>query len=104
MRNNAAPKHLADEVPPSPGSTPSVSAADRNRVAQSKFRERGSYEVQEGDTLEGIALHHSGSTVQSLRGANPQLRDANRIYPGDTIYLPTGNTVQAGSGNDPPGD
>jgi len=50
--NNTAPKRLVDEVPPLPGSTPSVSAVNRNRVAQSKFRELGSYEVQEGDTLE----------------------------------------------------
>ena len=92
--NNTAPKRLVDEVPPLPGSTPSVSAVNRNRVAQSKFRELGSYEVQEGDTLEGIALQHFGSTVQSLRAANPQLRDANRIYPGDTIFFPTGNTLQ----------
>jgi general secretion pathway protein A len=104
MGNNVAPKHLADEVPPPPGPTPSVRAVNRNRVAQLKFHEPSSYEVQEGDTLEGIALHHFGSTVQSFRAANPQLRDANRIYPGDTIYLPTGNTVQPGSGNDPPGD
>jgi general secretion pathway protein A len=100
LANNVAAKHLADEVASPPGSTPSLSVVNRNRAAQSKSREAGSYEVQEGDTLEGIALQHIGSTIQSLRAANPQLRDANRIYPGDTIFLPAGTALRPSSGNE----
>jgi phage tail protein X len=46
--------------------------------------------VQSGDTIEGIARRHLGSEVniESVIAANPQLRDVNRIYPGDTVFLP----------------
>jgi len=71
LANNGAAKRLADDVASSPGSTPSVSVANSDRGAQSKSREAVAYEVQEGDTIEGIALHHFGSTVQSLQAANP---------------------------------
>jgi LysM domain len=101
IANNVAAKHLADEVASPPGSTPSFSIVNRNRAAQAKSREAGSYEVQQGDTLEGIALQHIGSTVQSLRAANPQLRDANRIYPGDTVFLPAGTALRPSSGEEP---
>jgi LysM repeat protein len=100
VASNGAAKRLADEVASPPRATPSVSVLNSNRGAQSKSREAGAYEVQEGDTLEGIALQHFGSTVQSLQAANPQLRDINRIYPGDTIFLPTGTALQPRSGND----
>jgi phage tail protein X len=48
------------------------------------------FPVQSGDTIEGLALRHLGSEVnmQSVVEANPQLRDVNRIYPGDTVFLP----------------
>jgi tetratricopeptide (TPR) repeat protein len=100
LPNNGAANRLADEVASSPGSTPSVSVVNSDRGAQSKSHKAVAYEVQEGDTIEGIALHHSGSTVQSLQAANPQLRDVNRIYPGDTIFLPAGTALQPPPGND----
>ncbi len=101
LANNGAAKRLADDdVASSPGSTPSVSVVNPDRGAQSKSREAVAYEVQEGDTIEGIALHHFGSTVQSLQAANPQLRDVNRIYPGDTIFPPAVSALQPRSGND----
>jgi len=100
LANNGAAKRLADHVASSPGSKPSVSVVNSDRGAQSKSREAVAYEVQEGDTIEEIALHHFGSTVQSLQAANPQLRDVNRIYPGDTIFLPAGTVLQPPSGND----
>ena len=100
LANNGAAKRLADDVASSPGSTPSVSVVNPDRGAQSKSREAVAYEAQAGDTIEGIALYHFGSTVQSLQAANPQLRDVNRIYPGDTIFLPAGPALQPPSGND----
>ncbi len=46
--------------------------------------------MQSGDTIEGLALRHLGSEVeiQSVVEANPQLSDINRIYPGETVFLP----------------
>jgi general secretion pathway protein A len=48
--------------------------------------------VRRGDTIEKLALQHLGSevNVRKLAEANPQLRDVNRIYPGETVFLPSG--------------
>lgn len=55
-----------------------------------------SYTVQRGDTLSAIAAR-TGTTVAALDAANPQIRNINRIYPGDVIKLPAGATSgQAG--------
>lgn len=48
------------------------------------------YQVQRNDTLSSIAAKH-GTTVAALDAANPQIRNINRIYPGDTINLPGGS-------------
>jgi type II secretory pathway predicted ATPase ExeA len=52
--------------------------------------------VQSGDTIEKLALRHLGSEVniQSVVEANPQLRDVNRIYPGETVFLPYDRSQQ----------
>jgi LysM repeat protein len=100
LPNNGPANRLAHDVASSPGSTPSVSVANSDRGAQSKSHKAVAYKVQVGDTIEEIALHHVGSTVKSLQAANPQLRDVNRIYPGDTIFLPAGTAFQPRAGND----
>ncbi len=46
--------------------------------------------VRRGDTLANIAARYLGSKdeLDRLVKANPQIKDPNRLYPGDTIYLP----------------
>lgn len=57
--------------------------------------EDGRYRVQSGDTLSRIAASH-GVSVTSLLQANPQIHDANLIYPGETVNLPGHARVGAG--------
>ena len=45
------------------------------------------YIVVSGDTLSGIAAR-SGVSLSALLAANPQIKDPNRIYPGDRITIP----------------
>ena len=73
-----------------PRSMPSASVANPSRNANPTSGEMFAYSVQSGDTIEGIALRHFGSKakIPSVIEANPQLRDVNRIYPGDTVFLP----------------
>jgi nucleoid-associated protein YgaU len=73
-----------------PRSVPSASVANPSRNANPISQQRFAYSVQSGDTIEGIALRHFGSKakIPSVIEANPQLRDVNRIYPGDTVFLP----------------
>ena len=51
---------------------------------------RHSISVQPGDTLQIIAIRQLGSDLELPRliRANPQLKDINVIYPGETVYLP----------------
>jgi LysM repeat protein len=42
----------------------------------------------EGDSLSGIAMKR-GVSVDAMIAANPQLADPTRLYPGDTVNLPT---------------
>ncbi len=46
----------------------------------------GGYTVISGDTLSGIAARH-GVSLKTLVAANPQIADANKIYPGQVINL-----------------
>jgi LysM repeat protein len=48
------------------------------------------YVVQSGDTLANIASRY-GLTVNQILSVNPQICNANVIYVGQTINLPTGN-------------
>ena len=85
-----ASKRVVDDASSAPGSMPGASVANPSRNTSPTSRETLAYSVQSGDTIEGIALRHFGSKAktQSVIEANPQLRDVNRIYPGDTVYLP----------------
>ena len=58
--------------------------------------------MHSGDTVEGIARRHLGSGVkiESVIEANPQLRDVNRIYPGDTVFLPAESAQRDANGSD----
>ena len=44
------------------------------------------YTVKKGDTLGAIALKYN-TTVNNLMALNPQIKNANLIYVGDTIRL-----------------
>ena len=55
-----------------------------------------SYTVQHGDTLSKIASKNNTS-VAALDAANPQIRNLNRIYPGDVLKLPTAETKKIGT-------
>ena len=48
------------------------------------------YKVSRGDTLYSIARRY-GVSLLRLIAANPQVADPNRIYPGQTIVIPTGS-------------
>jgi LysM repeat protein len=43
--------------------------------------------IQWGDTLSGLAAKY-GTTVDALMKANPQIKDPNKIYAGDTLTIP----------------
>lgn len=47
---------------------------------------RGSYTVQQGDTLSGIAASR-GLPLSTLESANPQIRNPNLIYVGEVIHM-----------------
>src|SRR5690554_2745455 len=60
----------------------------------------GAVTVRSGDTLWGIASR-SGVSLGSLLDANPQIRNPDLIYPGQTVHLPGGGgsgevTVRSG--------
>ncbi len=59
------------------------------------------YIVKPGDTLWKIA-QRAGLTVQALAAANPQIANANHIYPGQAIWVP-GPGGSAGLGGSPSG-
>jgi N-acetylmuramoyl-L-alanine amidase len=50
----------------------------------------GIYTVQTGETLTSIAATR-GTTVGQILAANPNIVDANRIYAGQSLTLPTGS-------------
>ncbi|MEP7042205.1 MAG: phage tail tip lysozyme [Dokdonella sp.] len=58
---------------------------------------QGSYTVKSGDTLSGIAQSH-GVSVAALEQANPQIHNANLIYPGQSLHIPAGATNPTGGG------
>ncbi|EPX59994.1 LysM domain protein [Cystobacter fuscus DSM 2262] len=45
------------------------------------------YQIKWGDTLSGIAKKN-GTTVDALMKANPQIKDANKIYAGKALNIP----------------
>lgn len=56
----------------------------------------GSYTVQPGDTLSGIAAAN-GMSLAQIESLNPQFKDMNLIHPGETVNLGS-STPQDGSG------
>ena len=50
------------------------------------------YLIKPGDTLSGIAASH-GAKLAAVEAANPQIKNFNMIYPGQTIKLPKGSSA-----------
>src|SRR5690606_10725762 len=61
----------------------------KNNFSDSPGRHDMSYTVKPGDNLSLIA-RVNGTTVATLMRLNPDIHDANRIYPGQRIQLPSG--------------
>ena len=57
------------------------------------------YTIQWGDTLSQIAVR-SGTTMQAIMMANPQIVNPNLLYAGTVIFIPTGTS---GGGSGTPG-
>jgi tyrosinase len=53
------------------------------------FPPPGSYVVQPGDTLSGIAELFT-VTLAALEAANPQITNPNLIFPGQVVHIPGG--------------
>ncbi len=54
------------------------------------------YKVKSGDTLSQIAKN-MGTTLKALMAANPQIKNANKIKPGQSIKTPTKTTTKTTS-------
>tara|TARA_B100000902_G_scaffold162656_1_gene157954 strand:+ start:525 stop:1058 length:534 start_codon:yes stop_codon:yes gene_type:complete len=55
------------------------------------------YKVKSGDTLSQIAKN-MGTTLKALMAANPQIKNANKIKPGQSIKMPTKTTTKTTPG------
>jgi spore germination protein YaaH len=55
------------------------------------------YKVKSGDTLSQIAKN-MGTTLKALMSANPQIKNANKIKPGQIIKTPTKTTTKTTPG------
>lgn len=70
--------------------------ADRDNDRRSKKKAKKeetrptSHSVREGESLERIA-HRYGLGTDQLRKANPQLKDADMLHPGDKLNVPKAN-------------
>jgi general secretion pathway protein A len=92
---------LSPQPPPAPATeaTPAVAAA-ADPVASA---EHPVVVVKKGDSLSKIASHYFGSggpdQVHNLIQANPQITDADRIYPGQVIYVRESRSGNQATGN-----
>ncbi|MBO9664703.1 phage tail tip lysozyme [Dokdonella sp.] len=88
--NNATPSQPGGNSPKPGGDTPSTPKPSTPGAGG------GNYTVRSGDTLSGIA-GRNGVSLSALIAANPQIKNANLIYPGQTVHIPGGSP--SGGGN-----
>ena len=74
--------------PPRPSPSPAPGGGDAPSPAPAPTPS-GAVTVRSGDTLSGIAARN-GVSLGDLLAANPQIRNPNLIYPGQTVHLPGG--------------
>ncbi len=67
---------------------PEVFSEAERVVGDAFVSDPATYTVRRGDTLNHIARDH-GVTLEALLGANPDIRNPNRIHPGDSLVLPS---------------
>ena len=77
----------AVSLPEANAGTTDSSEASTPRLIKGRLRE---IHVRVGDTIAILAQRYLGSQYKAdqIIAANPQLADANRIFPGDVVYLP----------------
>jgi len=51
------------------------------------------YKIQSGDNLTKISKHF-GVSIATIKDANPQIKDINLIYAGDTLVIPSSSEAQ----------
>ncbi|WP_020374116.1 LysM peptidoglycan-binding domain-containing protein [Sulfobacillus thermosulfidooxidans] len=68
-------------------SSSGTSSAGSSTTSGSSSGYSGTYTVQLGDALSGIAAKY-GVSVSALEAANPQITNPNLIYPGETVHVP----------------
>jgi len=60
---------------------------------QSTPTQSSGYKIQSGDSLSKIASKN-GTTVSAIMAANPSIKDANKIFAGQSITIPSATTTQ----------
>ena len=83
-RRRAATKAGAGAAAAAVAATPFIGDDDKEASAKSSSK---SYTIKKGDTLSEIA-RDSGTTLKKLKEANPQIKDLNKIKPGQKINIP----------------
>lgn len=78
-------QRINGEAPP-PTDTPPGGGGDTPTQPSPRT---GTVQVHRGETLSGIA-RDNGVSLSALIAANPQIRNPNLIYPGQTLHLPGG--------------
>lgn len=83
-RRRVATKAGAGATAAAVAATPFI--GDDSKEAKAKSSSK-SYTVKKGDTLSEIA-RDNGTTLKKLKAANPQIKDLNKIRPGQKIKIP----------------
>ena len=83
-RRRAATQAGAGATAAAIAATPFI--GDDSKEAKAKSSSK-SYTVKKGDTLSEIA-RDAGTTLKKLKAANPQIKDLNKIRPGQKIKIP----------------
>ncbi len=73
----------------------SAPAEDMPQVPKSTAPKQTEHLIAKGDTLSELAVKY-GTTVKDLMAANPQIKNPDRIYVGDTLKLACGGKVKKG--------
>jgi hypothetical protein len=84
----ATPPKAAPAAVVAPATTPVPAVDVATKAPSNTAKAPEQVIVAEGDSLSGLAISR-GIPVEAMIAANPQLADPARLYPGDTVNLPT---------------